>query len=79
MKIDNFKANGFKWDEKQLVEEVLDNLPQDKAVELTKQGFKNIEIGKPVYAQRFEQGPKHNLKLADLRKIVKPHGLSKQD
>ena len=46
MKIDNFKANGFKWDEKQLVEEVLD-FPRTKLLSLPSRGSKTLRLASP--------------------------------
>ena len=48
-KVDCFKANGVKWNEVQLVEEVLQTIPKEDAIKLTKVGFDNIQIGKPVF------------------------------
>ena len=70
--LDHSKANGLKWNEEQLVEDVLKAIPPAQAIELTKIGFDKIKMGKPVFHQRFLQGPKHNFRLGNLMKILKP-------
>ena len=70
-RLDLLKANGVQWNNLQIVEEVVKNIPADKSAEFVRCGLREIEKGNPVFPKRFVEGPHHRLQLEDLRGLVK--------
>ena len=77
-RLDWLKANGLSWNLKEMVEDVLTTIPEEMVFRYTRLGFECIRAGKPVEPKRWREGPKHNLYLTDLRAMVRPNPLTRQ-
>ena len=77
-RLDWLKANGLTWNLREMVEDVLTAIPKETAIRYTRLGFECIRAGKPVEPKRWREGTKHNLYLADLRALVRPNPLTRQ-
>ena len=56
-----------------LAAELMEAVPREVARAETRLGFERLEVGKPVYPQRYLQGPRHELRLGDLSAIARPN------